>query len=57
VAFGQSFGVASTRADDLDTLRSALAEGFAHPGPSLIVSSMGDVANPWPYLRMPPIRG
>ncbi len=52
VAFGRSFGIHSERADDPATLRKALARAFESGAPSLIVSTMGDVANPWPYLRM-----
>ena len=57
VKFGESFGIHTQRADDAEALRPALAEAFAHDGPSLIVAKMGDVPNPWPYLRMTPVRG
>lgn len=52
VAFGKSFGVHTQRADDDEALRTALGRAFDHDGPSLIVAAMGEVANPWPYLRM-----
>ncbi len=57
VAFGESFGVRSMRADTPDELRSALETGFADDGPTLIVSAMDDVPNPWPFLRLPRVRG
>ncbi len=56
VMFGESFGVQSQRADTIDELGPALESAFAHDGPSLIVSAMGDVPNPWPYLRMDTVR-
>jgi acetolactate synthase-1/2/3 large subunit len=57
IAFGESFGVQSLRADDIDSLRSALETGFSHDGPTLIVSAMGDVPNPWPFMALPRNRG
>ena len=57
IAFGKSFGIHTTRADDPETMQSALDVAFASDGPSLIVSAMGEVANPWPYLRMSRNRG
>ncbi len=57
VKFGESFGVHSLQANTPEELRPALAEGLAHDGPSLIVMKMDDVGNPWPFLRMPRIRG
>ncbi len=57
VKFGESFGIHSQRADTPDELRPALSAAFAHDGPSLIVAKMGDVPNPWPYLRMNEVRG
>lgn len=57
VKFGESFGIHTQRADDASALRPALAEAFAHNGPSLIVAAMGDMPNPWPYLRMNEVRG
>ncbi len=56
VAFGKSFGVASERADGPEAFRDALRRAIAHDGPNLIVCEMGEVANPWPYLRMEPVR-
>ena len=57
VMFGESFGMHTQRADDPQALRSALSDAFAHDGPSLIVAKMGEMPNPWPYLRMTPVRG
>ncbi len=57
VMFGESFGMHTQRADDPQALRSALNDAFAHDGPSLIVAKMGEMPNPWPYLRMTPVRG
>lgn len=52
VAFGQSFGVHTQRAETPDELRSSLEQAFAHDGPSLIVAPLGSTPDPWPYLRM-----
>ncbi|MBT8241418.1 MAG: TPP-binding protein [Acidimicrobiia bacterium] len=57
IAFGESFGVQSLRADDVGSLRAALETGFSHAGPTLIVSSMGEVPNPWPFMALPRNRG
>lgn len=57
MAFGKSFGVQTLRADDLDSLKTALHTGFDHDGPTLIVSAMGDVPNPWPFMALPRNRG
>ncbi len=56
IKFGESFGVQSQRAESVDELRPALESAFAHDGPSLIVAPMGDVPNPWPFLRMDEVR-
>ncbi len=57
VKFGESFGLQTLRADTVDDLRPALETGFGHPGPTLIVSPLGDVPSPWPLMRLPRVRG
>jgi len=57
LAFGESFGVHSQRAESADELREALERAFAHDGPSLVVVPMGEVPSPWPWIVMAKNRG
>ncbi|MFT7650628.1 MAG: acetolactate synthase-1/2/3 large subunit [Candidatus Poriferisodalaceae bacterium] len=57
VAFGDSSGLHTQRADSAEELEPALEAAFAHNGPSLIVSKTGEVPNPWPFMVMPRNRG
>ncbi len=51
VAFGQSMGVHTRRAESPHDLPSALVEAFEHDGPSLVVVDIRDEPDPWPLLR------
>ena len=55
--FAQSFGVRSWQADSPESLRPALSEAIAHDGPSLVEVVVGDMPDPWPFMRMRPNRG
>ncbi len=57
VKFGESFGVQSARAETPEEFRSALQAAVDHDGPSLVVLSMAEGGNPWPFLKMPRVRG
>ncbi len=57
VAFGESFGIQTLHCPDVDSLRSLLETGFAHDGPTLIVTPMADVPTPWPFMALPRNRG
>ncbi|MCP4086546.1 MAG: TPP-binding protein [Actinomycetia bacterium] len=56
VALARSFGLHAERVDSPETLRPALAEALAHNGPSLVEVSVGEMPNPWPWLRAPASR-
>lgn len=56
-AFGRSFGIHTERADGPEALERALGRAFDHDGPSLVITRTGDVPDPWPFLRMGPVRG
>ena len=57
IAFGDSFGLHTQRADSAEELKQALQAAFAHDGPSLIVAKTGEVPNPLPFMVMPRNRG
>ena len=57
VKFGESFGVHTQGVSDAAGVQDALIAAFAHDGPSLVVCSIDAVPNPWPWLRMGPVRG
>ena len=56
VAFAESFGAHAVRVETADQLEAGLLEAFAHPGPSLVELMVGQLPNPWPFLRMGEIR-
>jgi acetolactate synthase-1/2/3 large subunit len=56
-AFAASFGVRSWRVDSPEALRPALGSAIDHDGPALVEVTVGEMPDPWPYLRMPPNRG
>lgn len=58
VAFGEAMGVHTERVEDVGSsdLAEKLSRALAHDGPSMVVLATGDVPDPWPYLRMGPIR-
>lgn len=52
VALARSFGVWAGTAEGPDGLRVALADAFAHPGPALVTVPVGEMPDPWPFLRL-----
>ena len=56
-ALAASFGVRSWSVDSPDGVRRALTESLDHDGPSLVEVSVGEMPDPWPFLRMPANRG
>jgi len=56
VAFAESFGAHAVRVETADELEAGLREAFANPGPSLIELTVGQLPNPWPFLRMGEVR-
>ncbi|NNF53273.1 MAG: TPP-binding protein [Acidimicrobiales bacterium] len=57
VKFGESFGVPSAEAKTPGEFRSALQTAIDHDGPSLVVLTMDEGGDPWPFLKMPRVRG
>ncbi|MEM7275243.1 MAG: thiamine pyrophosphate-dependent enzyme [Actinomycetota bacterium] len=53
----QSFGVRYWHADSPDALRPALGAAIDHHGPALVEVTVDEMPNPWPFLRMPAVRG
>jgi acetolactate synthase-1/2/3 large subunit len=56
VAFAESFGAHAVRVETADELEAGLREAFANPGPSLVELTVGQLPNPWPFLRMGEVR-
>ena len=52
VAFGESFGVRTERADSPEALPGVLEGSLAHPGPSMVVVDIDDEPDPWPLIRL-----
>ena len=52
VAFGESFGVRTERAESPDELPPVLKGSLAHPGPSMVVVDIADEPDPWPLMRL-----
>ncbi|MCY4665648.1 MAG: thiamine pyrophosphate-binding protein [Acidimicrobiaceae bacterium] len=52
VAFGESFGVRTERADSPEALPGVLEGSLAHPGPSMVVVDINDEPDPWPLIRL-----
>ncbi len=57
VALAESFGAKALRAEDPDQLQSAMAEGVAHDGPTVIEIPVGEMPAPWHHVVMPRVRG
>lgn len=55
--FARSFGVAYWHADSPDSTRSALAAALSDPGPTLVEVAVDPMPNPWPFFRLPAVRG
>ncbi len=53
----ESFGLRSWRVDSPATLGPALTEAISHDGPCLVEVTVGEMPDPWPFLRLPPNRG
>ncbi len=56
-ALTRSFGVNYWHADSPESLIPALGESIDTDGPCLIEVSVDAMPNPWPFLRMPAVRG
>ena len=52
IAFGESLGVRTDRADGPKALSRVLEASLAHPGPSMVVVDISDEPDPWPLLRL-----
>ena len=52
IAFGESMGVRSDRAEGPAGLPSVLERSLAHPGPSMVAVDIADEPDPWPLLRV-----
>lgn len=57
VAFGKSFGIDSERAHGPSELRAALKRAFARNAPTLIEVPLGEMPDPWQFVRLPTVRG
>jgi acetolactate synthase-1/2/3 large subunit len=58
VRFAESFGAAAERAKSPKALRAALRRAFRRRDtPTLIEVPVGPMANPWPYIFLPRVRG
>ena len=55
--FAESFGAQGLRAETPDELRSALREGMAHGGPTIIEVPVGEFNSPWEFVLMSRNRG
>jgi acetolactate synthase-1/2/3 large subunit len=52
-----SFGVGYERAESPEALVPALRRSIEHDGPNLIEVPVDEMPDPWPHLRLPPVRG
>ena len=52
-----AFGVRYWHTDTPEGVTKALSESIDHQGPSLVEVSVDPMPNPWPFLRMAPLRG
>ncbi len=55
--FADAFGVKYWHADSPESLRPALGAAIETDGPCLIEVSVDPMPNPWPFLRLPAVRG
>ena len=55
--FAESFGVAYWRADSPEALVPALGAAIDRDGPCLIEVPVDEMPDPWPFLRLPRVRG
>jgi acetolactate synthase-1/2/3 large subunit len=56
VKLAEAFGAQGLRAHTPDELRTALRQGFAANGPTLIEVPVGEMPNPWSLLHLPRVR-
>ena len=52
-----SFGVGYERAESPEALVPALRRSIEQDGPNLIEVPVDEMPDPWPHLRLPPVRG
>jgi acetolactate synthase-1/2/3 large subunit len=57
VAFAQSFGMNTWRADTPEAFGPALREALARREPALIHARVGEMPSPWDMLALPRVRG
>lgn len=57
VAYAESFGVRSVRAETPAALERSLREALAANEPALIHVPVGEMPSPWPLIMLPRIRG
>jgi acetolactate synthase-1/2/3 large subunit len=57
VALAKSFNMAAFLARDAAALEDALKQAVALKSPALIHVPHGETGNPWPFIRMPRVRG
>ncbi len=55
--FARSFGVRYWTADSPEALVPALRAAVDHDGPALVEVPVQQMPDPWPYLRLPAVRG
>ena len=55
VAYGESFGIRSSRVDSPEALRNELDRCLAHDEPGLIEVPVGDMASPWQFIIREPL--
>jgi acetolactate synthase-1/2/3 large subunit len=55
VAYGNSFGVRSSRVAGPQALRDALRAALDSNAPALIEVPVEDMASPWPFIIRPPV--
>jgi acetolactate synthase-1/2/3 large subunit len=57
VKLAESFGMAAFRATTAPELQAAVTRALKLDAPALIHVPCGDMPSPWPFLRMPKVRG
>ncbi|MDE0366709.1 MAG: thiamine pyrophosphate-binding protein [Gammaproteobacteria bacterium] len=55
IAYGESFGISSSRVDTPEALRNELARYLARDEPGLIEVPVGDMASPWEFIIREPL--
>ncbi len=56
VAYARSFGALGLHAATPDELRLRLDEAFAADAPAVVHVEVGQMPDPWPYLRLGQVR-